>query len=247
MTELLAAYQLEVVGALVVVTACAIIYVFITYEQKRKIQAERRPSVASMLFGSANDGDGRAADLNDDEQEAPQRTIKKSISFNTVYNLEEFMVRLYKIGFYVVRLKSDGARKERFLSIDQKGNICFHKMAAVQQHELPRRYPTPYFRLPVTKLRECFVCEESPEPSFIMDFKSKTLHLAVNSLTDRDYIVKGIKLIVQRAKNNSNFLLRSSSLLESAPSPQDSIRTEHDQYDDDLQTQTTMNTNYHRR
>lgn len=177
------------------------------------------------------------------EEEEPVRSIKKSISFNTVYNLEEFMVRLYKVGFLVKRLKNGGVEKERFISIDQKGNIRFHKVLESKHNKQgPIKCTTPYFSFSIATLKECFVCDENPPPSFIMDFQGKTLHLAVASTLDRDYIVKGMNLVMQRAKNHANFLIRSSSLLDD---PNNTIREETDEYEDDDVSQmsaTTMNT-----
>jgi hypothetical protein len=234
---------MQLIAAIAVVTITALLFVIISYG---KVLRTELIAVASYKRAVADAQAAAVAPPTPDSLEFPPMTIKKSISFNTVYNLEEFMVRLYKLGFFVRRLKHGGVVKERFISIDQKGNICFHKLANVAENELPKRSPSPYFRIPIAQLRECFICEDSPEPSLILDFKSKTLHLGVSSLVDRDYIVKGIKLIVQRAKKNASFLIRSSSLLENSPTPSD-MRIEEDQYeDDDNMSQTTMNTTYKR-
>jgi hypothetical protein len=243
MDSFIAQNQLQLITAIAVITITALLFVIISYGKVLRTEQKATEALKQVVSDTQAEA---AAPPKPDTLEFPPMTIKKSISFNTVYNLEEFMVRLYKLGFFVKRIKQGGVVKERFISIDQKGNICFHKLAKVSENELPKRSPTPYFRIPIAQLRECFACEDSPEPSLILDFKSKTLHLGVSSLVDRDYIVKGIKLIVQRAKKNASFLIRSSSLLENSPTPSD-MRIEEDQYeDDDNMSQTTMNTNYKR-
>ena len=240
--NLVRVYQLHIVVTIACIVSCTIVYIIVIYEKKRVSEMNRLLKEAQEHQNSVE-----ITSSEPEPVEINHKTIKKSISFNTIFNLEEFMVRLYKIGFLVRRIKTDGTEKERFISIDRNGNICFHKLASPRAGEVARRQKIPYFRLSIKLLNECFICEESPIPSFIMDFTKKTLHLAVASKIDRDYIVKGIRLIVQRAMNNSSFLLRSSSLLESAsPTPTESIRMEEDdEYDDNL-SQTTMNTAYRR-
>jgi hypothetical protein len=234
---------IQLIAAIAVITVSALLYAIISYGSVLK---REKKALQSLKQTPLDEQTAAKAPPMPDSLEFSPVTIKKSISFNTVYNLEEFMVRLYKLGFFVKRLKHGGVEKERFISIDQKGNVCFHKLANVSENDIPRRSASPYFRIPIAQLKECFACEDSPGPSFIMDFKSKTLHLGVSSLVDRDYIVKGIKLIVQRARKNASFLIRSSSLLENSPTPSDT-RVEEDQYeDDDNMSQTTMNTNYKR-
>lgn len=244
-TEFFIVYLMKIdplllIGSLTATVASIIVYIILKYSRKKE----------KALTGSSKDI-AKALEVPtvkspSADKEPDTYTIKKSISFNTVYNLEEFMVRLYKIGFLVRRLKSGGIEKERFISIDQKGSIRFHKVLQSKHNDqAPVRCHKPYFSFPISTLKECFACDENPPPSFIMEFQGKTLHLAVASTLDRDYIVKGLNLVMQRAKKNSNFLLRSSSLLDGPLSPDEHIRVETDEYEDDdvsQVSQTTMNT-----
>lgn len=235
---------LYLIGGIISVVAIVVVSIIISFHQ----QKEKYLSSNAKLLPV--DIEPLSIPVPEDNSNVnPARTVKKSISFNTVYNLEEFMVRLYKVGFLVRRLKNGGVEKERFVTIDKKGRIRFHKvLESKQKNQQPVRCPKPYFSFPIGTLRECFVCDDSDVPSFIMDFPGKSLHLAVASVLDRDYIVKGLNLVVQRAKNNSNFLLRSSSLLQDGPaSPESAMRMESEEYeyeDDDASqmSATTMNT-----
>lgn len=236
-------YQIRFVVSIGVVLAASILYIIISFDKMRE-----KTMVKAKTDESAPNYELPQGPTENDELPSV-KTIKKSISFNTVFNLEEFMVRLYKIGFLVRRMKAGGIEKERFLSIDRKGNLRFHKLSGSKNaNGEPLRCTTPYFKFPIGQLKDCFACEESPPPSFIMDFKGKTLHLAVQSLIDRDYIVKGLKLIMQRAKNNNNFLLRNGTLLEQSPAPSEmAMRMEEEEEDEfDDMSQTTMNTSFRR-
>jgi hypothetical protein len=242
--QLLSHHPLCVILLIVCSTVCVLVGIIASHNKKaaeaRLTAQESAKESVSKDSSVRNDAEG---DQEDDIGE-PEPVVKKNIAFNTVYNLEEFMIRLYKLGFFVIRVKNDGTRKERFISIDQKGNLCFHKLASVGSNEQPRRYPSPYIRLPISTLQECFACEDSDEPSFILDFQRKLLHLVVHSKVDRDYLVKGIKLVAQRAKRNSNFLLRSSSLLEDTNTPGGPEDVDDEQ---SMTTATTMNTSFRRR
>lgn len=261
-SQFLQQYQLETVITIGLLTASTLLYIIISH--KKKVEVTVTPvSAAKSLFIDVNSNSTKTAQDGENDDMAEQIVVKKNIAFNTVYNLEEFMIRLYKLGFFVIRLKSDGTRKERFISIDQKGKLCFHKLAAIASNEQPKKHSKPYIRLPLSSLRECFACDDSPEPAFILDFKSKMLHLAVASFVDRDYIVKGIKLIRLRAQKNSTFLIRNSSLLEDSATPLAPRRRtengngeyeegegdggEDDDDDRSLATMTTMNTSFVRR
>ena len=235
---------LYLIGALVSVVAILIVFIIVSFHQKKVKLLNSNAKLVSVDVEPV-----LTPVVEDTSNTAPARTVKKSISFNTVYNLEEFMVRLYKVGFLVRRLKNGGEEKERFITIDQKGRIRFHKvLESKQKNQQPVRCPKPYFSFPISTLRECFACDDSDVPSFIMDFQGKTLHLLVATTLDRDYIVKGMNLVVQRAKNNANFLLRSSSLLQDGPAVSESLmrmETEEYEYDEDDASQisaTTMNT-----
>uniref|UniRef100_A0A7S3GR87 Uncharacterized protein n=1 Tax=Spumella elongata TaxID=89044 RepID=A0A7S3GR87_9STRA len=232
------------IGALVSVVAILIVFIIVSFHQKKVKLLNSNAKLVSVDVEPV-----LTPVVEDTSNTAPARTVKKSISFNTVYNLEEFMVRLYKVGFLVRRLKNGGEEKERFITIDQKGRIRFHKvLESKQKNQQPVRCHKPYFSFPISTLRECFACDDSDVPSFIMDFQGKTLHLLVATTLDRDYIVKGMNLVVQRAKNNANFLLRSSSLLQDGPAVSESpmrMETEEYEYDEDDASQisaTTMNT-----
>lgn len=233
-------YQIQFVVSIGIFLAASILFIVIKYDGLRSqalLKKQQKEELSAQINGVPKQPSNEELPL--------IKTVKKSISFNTVYNLEEFMVRLYKIGFLVRRMKAGGVEKERFLSIDQKGNLLFHKLSSYKNaNGEPMRCSSAYFKFPIGQLKDCFACEETPPPSFIMDFKGKTLHLAVHSLIDRDYIVKGLKLIMQRAKNNSNFLLRSSSILDQSPTPSDTPLRMEEYGDDDDMSQTTMNTNF---
>jgi hypothetical protein len=177
-------------------------------------------------------------------------SVKKNIAFNTVYDLEEFLVRMYKVGFLVTRLKN-GVAKPRIMTIDHKGKFCFHKlMSKGTSKSQPVKNPKPYFKIPIRILTECFPCDDEGKPTFIMDCKSKILHLGVDSKLDRDYLTKGIQLIMQKTKVNPKFLEKNSYLADLSPGNQRSksgkvFEDDEDgfeEFDDDDMTTTTMNT-----
>lgn len=251
MNRALIRYPIYIILAMCTTTACILLSIIISHankldKEKGALCASPLPVKSVPIGGDDVKDDDEEEDL-EEPIEIDDLVVKKNIAFNTIFNLEEFMIRLYKLGFHVVRIKSDGTRKDRFITIDQKGNICFHKLASVGQNDSAKRIPRPYIRLPISALKECFVCQDSPEPALILDFKDKLLHLAVSTKMDRDYIIKGIRLIAQRARRNSNFLLRSSSLLEDAST---AGVEEYDDDDDDARsiiTATTLNTSFYKR
>jgi hypothetical protein len=114
------------------------------------------------------------------------------------------MLRASKLGFEVRRIK-DKLRKKRLLGLTNSGDVVLHKLGIGKFNPASVRLQRPYWKLSLRSMADCFECSEAAEPSLILDFKDKMLHLAVDSLLDRDYMVKGFRLLMQRQQQNSSF------------------------------------------
>lgn len=143
--------------------------------------------------------------------------IKKEISIkespdkhiNTEYNLEEFLIRLFKTGIAVTRLK-EGLEKQRCIGLNKNGEICMHK---ITHPNVKPNANAAFVRFPISKLIGCFHSTGTSKPSFIMDFKVKIWHLAVETALDANYIVKGFKTMTERASREHNFVKNLTNLL----------------------------------
>mmetsp|Transcript_19973 Transcript_19973/g.33446 ORF Transcript_19973/g.33446 Transcript_19973/m.33446 type:complete len:300 (+) Transcript_19973:86-985(+) len=222
---LIAEYQqLLLIWSICVPTAMGIIGIVLSYRgSKPSGKAAEKVSPKENIV--AQDGAVRSSDPNGGmaaNSTPPTRPISKSISFNTVFNLEEFMVRLYKLGFRVQRLKEKEV-KQRLIGITRGGEVVLHKVppnASTRNSatNVAIRAQRPYWKIGLKQLMDCFASANDKVPSFIMDFKGKTLHLGVATLLDRDYLVKGFRLLMHRMLANANFFARSTAIL-SGPLP----------------------------
>jgi len=149
------------------------------------------------------------------EQDSP---VAAAGGVQTCFNLEEFMLRATKLGFQVTRIK-DNARKKRLLGLTKTGDVVLHKLGSGKINQASVRLQRPYWKLSLRSIADCFECAEASEPSLIMDFSKKMLHLGVDSLLDRDYMVKGFRLLMQRLQQNSTFFSGSGKAAPSSLQP----------------------------
>lgn len=194
-------------------------------------------------YHSPSTSKGRPAEL----YLEPESSSVKSVSLNTPYDLDDFLFRLYKTGFAVLKLKTNGKQKPRCLSLNLKLELCLHHGTKKRRSSLSSGWKAPF-----SELLDCFPCEGSTPPSFIMEFKDKTNHLGVSSALDVTYIVNGLKMMISKyRKDHSSFemycknQLSSLSLQNGVSTPSTSRSEDHQKthffYEDDFD-QSTIST-----
>lgn len=127
----------------------------------------------------------------------------QSESVNTVYNLDDFMIRLFKTGFVVKRVKP-GEKKVRCLKIDSRVRLCLYKQ--FEEKEIVVPIGKPYLRMDFMDLQDSFICEEDNKAAFILDFKEKTLLFTCPLALDANYLVEGFKNLIQRLKVDKDYI-----------------------------------------
>ena len=127
----------------------------------------------------------------------------QSECINTIYNLDDFMIRLYKTGFVVKRVKP-GEKKVRCLKIDSRGRLCLYKQFEEKEIVIP--IGKPYMRFELYDLMDTFICEEDNKAAFILEFKEKTLLFTCPLALDANYLVEGFKNLIFRLKMDREYL-----------------------------------------
>jgi hypothetical protein len=171
-------------------------------------------------------------------------SMYQSESVNTVYNLDDFMIRLFKTGFVVKRVKP-GEKKIRCLKIDSQARLCLYKQFDEKEIVLP--IGKPYLRMNFVDLQDSFICEEDNKSAFILDFKEKTLLFTASIPLDAAYLVEGFKNLMQRLKVDKNYLQyciqRYREIRPGGGSANNTPTKYHADYDDDsIATGSTYNT-----
>lgn len=227
----LVAYEQMLVTVLLgTLTALSVVYTVLYYtkqELKRKI--EKKKKISEVRINKSTETTDQNAVISkpipansSGEKRITTATVVSPTTktIQSEYNLEHFMIRLYKNGVAVTRLK-EGMEKSRGISLNRMGEICMHKVASSSTWK-----PTggsPFVRFPLSRLIGCFHAEGTSMPSFIMDFKVKTWHLAVGSSIEVNYIVRGFKIMGEKLRTDDEFLNSVISLL----SKQTSLQSQH--------------------
>ena len=161
-----------------------------------KLQIDTSFSSTSPSQGSNKSGRGLKSALK-------QTSNYQSESVNTLYNLDDFMLRLYRFGFVVNRIKGND-RKLRCIKINRNGELCIYKNYEEKDVVMPSG--KPYIRIDLLELRDCFRCEDNT--SFILEFKSKSFHLATRIGLDTSYLVDGFKYLSLEVKADKNYITK---------------------------------------
>lgn len=132
-----------------------------------------------------------------------QTSNYQSESSNTLYNLEDFMLRLYRYGFVVQRIKVN-EKKIRCIKINRNGELCIYKNFEEKDVILP--VGKPYIRMDLLELRDCFRCED--QNSFIMEFKTKSFHFGTRIGLDTTYLVEGFKHLAVEIKADKQYIIK---------------------------------------
>jgi hypothetical protein len=169
---------------------------------------------------------------------------------NTSIDIDEFMMRMYKSGFIVKRIKG-AEQKLRCLKIDKQGRFSMFKN--IKGKDAIIHNGSPYIVLDFSDLIDCFSCED--HKTFVMDFKQKSFLLSSDMAVDTHYLVEGFKMIVERMKQEKDFIekcavkfkevgsVRSPNRRKSpARSVSSPSRQRHIDLDDDMSTINTINT-----
>jgi hypothetical protein len=231
--SLMEEHQFIIVIGITAFTASAIIAIFLYFSTQHAVRRNEFKSAIAASDSAAPPKKDVIPTQPEEKSSAQQRVVKKAISYTTVFDLEEFMVRLHKTGLFITRMKGDLGKK-RVITIDDKGHLCLHKMLKSDPSYFR---DTPYFKLSLRLLQECIPLEDKVPPTLLLDFKGKSLYLAVNSVVDRDYMVKGFRQIMAKVKSSDNFLKRSVAQIHTN-SPMRHQTTSSggrtDDYDDEL-------------
>jgi hypothetical protein len=237
--------QLWIASCVCVVVACVVVVAFVLSRRDCVKGSGLRILCGGEEEGGA-DPNRSASSSEDSTEGAFGGLSSKServppLSFSEVFNLEEFMAVAYQRGVRVTKVRVRGkgkTRKMRLLSLNRHGEVMLHKIKGAKISSLPSMSLSmgsgPYWRCPLHLMGDCFDCGEGEGGEgkeegwhtgcgFIMDFshtgtgtRGKTLHLEVASATDRSYLVKGFRLLAQKAKADASFFARSMIVL-SAP------------------------------
>jgi len=207
--------QLLLTVLLGTLTGLSVVYTVLYYtKQQLKRKIDKKKSERDIKSGETTTHNAvrlKSISLNPAINEKQATTVDTPTikTIQSEYDLEFFMIRLYKNGIAVTRLK-EGMEKSRGLSLNRLGEICMHKIT------ISTWKPTtgsPFVRFPISRLIGCFHAEGTSIPSFIMDFKVKTWHLAVDSPSEVNYIVKGFKLMGERMRKDNQFMSSVTKLL----------------------------------
>lgn len=213
---LVAYEQLLVTVLLGILTALSVLYTILYYtkqELKRKIENKKKQKISEVRIN-------KSVETTTDQHDVIMKPISANSSgekqivkvgtpttktIQSEYNLEHFMIRLYKNGVAVTRLK-EGMEKSRGISLNRLGQICMHKVSSSTWKPTTG---SPFVRFPLEKLIGCFHAEGTSMPSFIMDFKVKTWHLAVSSWNEVNFVVIGFKLMAEKLRTDKNEFMSS--------------------------------------
>ena len=226
---LVAYEQLLVTVLLGILTALSVLYTILYYtkqELKRKIEYKKKQKISEVRIN-------KSVETTTDQHDVIMKPIsanscgeKQIVSvvgtpttktIQSEYNLEHFMIRLYKNGVAVTRLK-EGMEKSRGISLNRLGQICMHKVSSSTWKPTTG---SPFVRFSLEKLIGCFHAEGTSMPSFIMDFKEKTWHLAVGSWYEVNFVVIGFKLMAEKLRTDkSEFMSSVVTLLSKQTSSQ---------------------------
>jgi uncharacterized membrane protein YciS (DUF1049 family) len=214
---LVAYEQLLVTVLLGILTALSVLYTILYYtkqEIKRKIENKKKQKISEVRINKSVETTTDQHDVivkpisvnSSGEKQIVTVGTPTTKTIQSEYNLEHFMIRLYKNGVAVTRLK-EGMEKSRGISLNRLGQICMHKVSSSSTWK-----PTtgsPFVRFPLEKLIGCFHAEGTSMPSFIMDFKVKTWHLAVGSWYEVNFIVIGFKLMAEKLRTDKDEFMSS--------------------------------------
>lgn len=126
-------------------------------------------------------------------------------SVNTEVDVDEFVNRLFAFGFVVTRHKPNNVIKTRCLKLNDQCDLCIFKQFK-QKSRVVQPTGGPYMRIPLRDLRDCFPCEGSTPPTFILDFSHKTIQLSTDLELDTNYLVQGFKGLLRRVRKEPQFL-----------------------------------------
>jgi len=123
---------------------------------------------------------------------------------NTKFDMDEFILRLFKTAFLVKRVKGD-EKKLRCIKINEYCQICLYKTFVENDSAI---LPTgqPYIVLPISELSMCFPCDDGKGRTFILEFKQRLLQLETTTLLDANYLVSGFESLAARVKYDKIFL-----------------------------------------
>lgn len=126
-------------------------------------------------------------------------------SVNTEVDVDEFVNRLFASGFVVTRHKPNNVIKTRCLKLNDQCDLCIFKQFK-QRGRVVQPTGGPYMRIPLRDLRDCFPCEGSTPPTFILDFSHKTIQLSTDLELDTTYLVHGFKGLLRRVRREPQYL-----------------------------------------
>lgn len=196
---------------------------FIFMKNNRKTSSPPPSEKLSTKVAVINEGNNT---ISDDKQEVRSDRINSfqkqspciataSISCNTSFDLDDFLVRMYKTGFFVHRVK-DGIAKARCIVVNENCEFCMYK--DVRPALLSAAFVAPYATYPMTDLRDSFQCDGPLSPNFILEFRSKTIHFTAPSALDAAYLAEGFKAVVGRLRFDKLFPEHHAKLVRSEPS-----------------------------
>jgi hypothetical protein len=152
---------------------------------------------------------------------------------NTGYDLDEFLTRLFKTFFVVLRIKNNGKDiKRRIMKLNPNGDLIFYKKfqeKSFTNSKLPSNnnnnsnnsindssaintiipIGNPYMKFPLHELQHCVICEEemnSTSHSFLLEWREKLLRLQSPLPIDNTYLIKGFQNLISRLKLDKNYL-----------------------------------------
>lgn len=156
--------------------------------------------------------DDPIVEIKSETTESPAKTVALSTEFDTT----EFIARFHKSGFVVKKIK-DGLVKLRCISLNANAEFCLYKNIS-KSNVLNANQGTPYYKVSIADVVDCFHCDGSKPPAFIVEFKKKTMQFSMNSILDMTYIVRGLRALLQKLKQDSAFLGTVKAQLRTKPS-----------------------------
>jgi len=192
---------LLIIAVVCVAIAFLIILTSLRGNRSKKLQVDHQSDESSRNSTKASPSNiPRPSNIVISEAPAsPQKSV------NTEIDVEEFMNRLFATGFVVMRHKHSNVIKSRCLKLNDQCDLCIFKQFK-QKNRVIQPTGGPYIRIPLRELRDCFPCEGSSPPTFILDFANKTIQISAEFVLDNHYLVKGFQGLLRNMKADSSCL-----------------------------------------
>lgn len=202
---------LLIISFVCILIGCVVILLSLRHrsqQRKKKIQQEQEEQdKKNSSNNNKNDETTASSGIPRPPQLDLQFSPAKSESVvNTEIDIDEFMHRLFASGILVTRHKPNNVVKTRCLKLNDQCDICIFKQFKKRQRGVLVPTGGPYMRLPLSELKDCFLCDGATPPTFILEFTHKTIQLSAEFVLDNNYLVTGFKGVLQQLKKEPNFI-----------------------------------------